>query len=86
MALNDKWENKGSLILKTNTNEMIMKYSITKIRKFIIVVICNECKAGNIRRKFITSHVKNSPRWLNDLHRKRICYLKILARFAKCVI
>ena len=40
MALNDKLENKGSLILKTNTNEMIMKYSITKIRKFIIVVIC----------------------------------------------
>ena len=24
MALNDKWENKGSLILKTNTNEMII--------------------------------------------------------------
>ena len=24
-------------------------------------------------------HVKNSPRWLNDLHRKRICYFKTLA-------
>ena len=40
MALNDKLENKGSLILETNTSEVIMKYSITKIRKFIIVVIC----------------------------------------------
>ena len=30
MALNDKLENKGSLILETNTSEVIMKYSITK--------------------------------------------------------
>ena len=38
MALNDKLENKGSLILETNTNEVIMKYSITKIRIFIFVI------------------------------------------------
>ena len=90
MALNDKLENKGSLILETNTSEVIMKYNITKNENLSSLSsaceVNNECKAGNIRRKFITSHVKNSPRWLNDLLRKRICCLKILARFAKCVI
>ena len=65
MALNDKLENKGSLILETNTSEVIMKYNITKIENVSSLSsaceVNNECKAGTIRRKFTTSHVKNNP-------------------------
>ena len=64
MALNDKLENKGSLILETNTSEVIMKYNITKIENLSSLSsaceVNNECKAGNIRRKFITSMLKTA--------------------------
>ena len=64
MVLNDKLENKGSLILETNTSEGIMKYYITKIRNLSSLSsaseVNNECKAGNIRRKFITFMLKTA--------------------------
>ena len=64
MALNDKLENKGSLILETNTSEVIMKYNITKIENLSSLSstceVNNECKAGNIRRKFITFMLKTA--------------------------
>ena len=64
MALNDKLENKGSLILETNTSEVIMKYNITKIENLSPLSsaceINNECKAGNIRRKFIIFMLKTA--------------------------
>ena len=68
MVLNNKLENKGSLILETNTSEGIMKYYITKIRNLSSLSsaseVNNECKAGNIRRKFITCHINTA---LDDL-------------------